>query len=104
MAYQQSQPLGSGTRGGGGGWRALSFLNSLEKKPPTDAQQSALKGGAGPVSEAGALDYLAQRQAALGLGASAYDRAASDMGFQNAYAGYTAGTGDTGGKASGNSY
>lgn len=105
MAYQSNQPLGSSTRGGGGGWRALSFLNTMDSgSKTTGAQDAAMEGGSGPLSKEAAAKQLAERKAALGLGASVYDRAASDLGFQNAYAGYTAGTGATGGKASGNSY
>lgn len=104
MAYQNTQPLGSTIRGGGGGWRALSLMNSGKSKAPTGSDQSAaLKAGAGPLSEKAATDYWTQRSQ-LGLGSSAYDRVASDLGYQNSFKGYTAGTGGTGGKASGNSY
>jgi hypothetical protein len=104
MPYNNSQPLGSTARGGGGGWKALQLIGAMGKaQPASTEQQAALKGGAGPVSKMGAEDYLRQRQSSLGLGSSVYDRVNSDVGFQNSMAGYTAGTG-AGKSASGNSY
>jgi hypothetical protein len=96
MAYQNTQPLGSQTRGGGGGWRALSFINSLQQPKPTTANQdAALQGGAGPVTEAEALKFLKskdQLNSILGLGSNTVS--GSLQPYANAYGGYTAGTGN----------
>ncbi len=99
MAYNNTQPLGSSARGGGGGWRALSLMNSMKKAdtpaPATEDQKEAFKAGAGPVSEAGAKDFLSAQQrmnSILGLGRNTVTDA---VNLKSAYGGYTAGTGTT---------
>jgi hypothetical protein len=96
MAYQNTQPLGSQARGGGGGWRALSFINSFQQPSgASSSQAAALQGGAGPVTEAEALQFLKQKDqlnSILGLGSNTVS--GSLQPYANAYGGYTAGTGN----------
>lgn len=96
MAYQNSQPLGTGIRGsGGGGWKALEFVNSLQKSTKPTPQEQAMAGGAGPVSKTGATDFLKQKDqlnSILGLGSNTVS--GSLQPYANAYGGYTAGTGN----------
>lgn len=95
MPYQNSQPLGSSARGGGGGWKFLNMMNGGGTSAPTDTQSSALASGAGPVTQQAALNYFQQQaafQSALGMGSNTVSgalTASSDLGFKNAYAGYT---------------
>jgi hypothetical protein len=95
MPYQNTQPLGTSVRGGGGGTRALSFVNSLQQPTASSNQTQAMAGGAGPVSKTGATDFLKQKDqlnSILGLGSNTVS--GSLQPYTNAYAGYTAGTGN----------
>ena len=96
MPYQNNQPSGTSARGGGGGWRALSFLAGAKKDTTlTPASKSLLETTGGPTTVTGAVNWYDQMMSVLGKG-TAQDGFGSQMNkspYQNAYKGYTAGTG-----------
>jgi hypothetical protein len=105
MPYQNNQPLGTSAQGGGGGWRALSFMNSTQKDKLTPQSQqkdkltpqskSLLKDSAGPNTVTGAVNWYDQMMSVLGKGTEQYGFGSqlNKSPYQNAYKGYTAGTG-----------
>ena len=59
--YQTNPMVQQPQFGGGGGWKALQLLGMLKgaKTPPVSGQQAAaFNQGAGPVSQAGAEQFL----------------------------------------------
>jgi len=95
MPYQNNQPLGTSAQGGGGGWRALSFMNSTQKDKLTPQSKSLLKDSAGPNTVTGAVNWYDQMMSVLGKGTEQYGFGSqlNKSPYQNAYKGYTAGTG-----------
>jgi len=96
--YQNSQPLGTSIRGGGGGWRALSFMAGAKKDTTlTPASKSLLETTGGPTTVTGAVNWYDQMMGALGQGNPSGGGLGGPQSGQspyaNTYRGYTAGTG-----------